>query len=258
MGKPLPEVIFVPPYLQNLGYAELPEMRELAVRAQTITDKVILGDPLWFRWRGILDYVCCVEYARQNIKALPSGSALGSVDQVPARYHSISLVFFAQATLDNIAVWICDRLNISLTGSDRSFHKAKLKAKLLSYAPSLAAVTIKHAAYFAKLDNYRKHWIHFLTGGAAFYSDKNPGLPNVRIGVMIPINPAVFLYTDQAAFSKAVERTRTNNGGEWLYPIADFADEFAGGLKDFLIEFLGAMLRERKVDSSDSGGSHAG
>jgi hypothetical protein len=251
MAMPPPELIFVPPYLQQLGYAELPEMRELAGRAQVITPTAILGNPPWLRWRGILDYVCCVEYARQNIKALPRGRALGSVDQVPARYHSVSLVFFAQATLDNIAVWICDQLNISLSGSDRSFHKAKLEARLLSSAPNLAAVATKHTAYFAKLDNYRKHWIHSLTGGAVMYCDKNPGLPDARTEMMVPIDPAVYLHEyDRAAFPKAVERTRKNNQGEWLYPIADFADEFADGLKSFLVEFIGAVLREPKVASS--------
>ncbi len=105
--------LLVPPYLQMLGYADLPEIRKLANRALTVTPDGINHDPIWISWRGLLEYVCCVEHAREMIKRLPTGHAIGSVDVIPAQYHSAALVFFAQATLDNLAVWSSQYLHLS-------------------------------------------------------------------------------------------------------------------------------------------------
>lgn len=239
------EALFLPPYLQSIGYAGFAPFRELASRATTITDKAITEDPAWPPWRGILEYVCCVEHAREMLKNLPTGHALGSADVLPARYHSASLVFFAQATLDNIAVWSSKRLQLSIKGSDCAFHKSKFNAEFKVAAPSVAIAISAHILFITKLENYRQEWIHRLTGGASLYSNKSPSDIDAEIQIMVPINSSIDQYAQTpGAFVKAVARARTNNGGRWLYPIDEFADEFADGLKTFLLVFLAAALDE--------------
>lgn len=242
--------LFVPPYLQSLGYADLPELQELSSRAITETADKVLHNPIWSPWRGVLDYVCCVEYSRQMLKALPTGQALGSVNVVPARYYSASLVFFAQASLDNTAVWSAKRLNLSVKGSDCAFHKKTFSAALAALVPTVAAVVARHEPFISKLQSYRQEWIHRLSGGASVYSDKPPSDPTAIIQIMVPINPAINRHDqDGQAYVKAVARTRTNNSGRWLYPITEFADVFADGLKAILVEFLAATLAEPRFSS---------
>jgi hypothetical protein len=240
------ETLLLPPYLQSLGYATFPQVRELSDRAMTVTADAIQHDIVWSPWRGIFEYVCCVEYAREMLKALPTGPAIGSVNVVPARYHSASLVFFAQATLDNVAVWASRRLNLDVKGSDCALHKSKFNQALAARTLTVAASVQHHAAFIAKLKSYRQEWIHRLSGGALVFSDKSSSEPGAKIEIMVPINPSVGQFEhDPKAYVRAVERTRTNNGGRWLYPVAEFADELTNGLKGFLLAFLAAALADQ-------------
>lgn len=232
------ETLFIPPYLQSLGYATLPELRELSNRAITVTADAITDDPIWSSWRGILEYVCCVEFARDALKKLPSGRSIGSLDVVPAQYHSASLVFFAQATLDNVAVWTSKRLAFSVHGSDCCFHKSKFNQALLKRVPTVAATVKKHDPFITKLENYRQEWIHRLTGGAQIFSNKPPSDTDAQVQIMVPINPSIgHRRYDPNAYVKAIARTRTNNGGRWLYPVTEFADELTESLKVFLLGY---------------------
>lgn len=239
--------LFLPPYLQSLGYAELPEMRELSSRAVTISTEAIHTDPIWGPWREIFEYVCCVEHSRELIINLPKGRAIGSADVVPARYHSASLVFFAQATLDNIAVWSSNRIQLAVKGSDCAFHKTKFNLALAGNSPTAAASVRLHEPFIKKLESYRQEWIHRLTGGASIYSDKPPTDPGSNIQIMVPINPSIGQYEhDHQAYIKAVARTQTKNGGKWLYPVEEFANEMADGLKAFIVSFLAAALADAR------------
>lgn len=244
------ETLFIPPYLQLLGYATLPELRELSNRAVTVTTDAITEDPIWSPWRGILEYVCCVEFARDALKNLSSGRAIGSIDVVPAQYHSASLVFFAQATLDNVAVWTSKRLNFSVHGSDCCFHKLKFNQALLALVPNVAATVQGSNAFITKLENYRQEWIHRLTGGARIFSDKSPSDTDAQFQIMVPINPSIgHRKHDPNAYLKGIARTRTNNGGRWLYPVDHFADELTAGLKVFLLGYLAAVLTESRFSA---------
>ena len=237
--------LLLPSYLQSLGYAEIKSIRELAARAVSASAEVVQHDTVWSQWRGILDYISCVEYARNSIKALPACRAIGSVDVVPARYHSASLVFFAQATLDNVAVWTHCHLKLNIKGGDCAFHKAKFLQSLSARTAPVAKAAEDHMAFIGKLENFRKEWIHRLAGGAQIFSDKVPSEPNARIQIMVPINPSIGQYSQgTTAYLKAIARSRTNNGGRWLYPVGEFADEMANGLKAFLVSYLEAALVE--------------
>lgn len=237
--------LFLPPYLQSIGYCNLPGIRELARRAMTVTPETIHHDSNWAAWRGILEYVSCVEYAREQIKGLPVGQAIGCVDVVPARYHSASLVFFAQATLDNLAVWSNARLNLEAKGSDCAFHKSKFNQALAARVPSVARSIQPSEPFVEKLESYRQEWIHRIVGGARVCSDKSPSDRGALIQIMVPINPSIGNYEhDQKAYLRAIARTRTKNGGRWLYPVAEFANEIADALRTFLLAFLVAALAE--------------
>ena len=239
------ELLLLPPYLQTLDYASFPQIRELAHRAITKTPEAIQYDSIWSPWRGIFDYVCCVEHAREMLKSLPTGHAIGSVDVVPARYHSASLVFFAQATLDNLAVWTSGRLKFDVKGSDCAFHKSSFAQALSARVPAVAGSIKAHEPLVAKIEVYRQEWIHRLTGGAQIYADKFPSEPDAKIQIMVPINPSIAQpWQNTKAYVKAVARTRTNNGGKWLYPVVEFADELTDGLKALLLAFLDAALAE--------------
>lgn len=248
------EQLFLPPFLQSLGYSTLPELRELAGRAVvTETAERVLYSAVWEPWRGILEYLCSVEYAREMLKGLPKGRAIGSLNVVPARYHAASLVFFAQATLDNVAVWSSKRLALDIKGSDCAFHKSKFNLALKENVPVVAAAAQIHGPFIAKLERYRKEWIHRHTGGAQIYSDKSLSEPDAHIQIMVPIDPAIGQFQhDYPAYVKAVARTRTNNGGKWLYPVEEFADEITDGLKTFLISFLAAALAEPRFSATQS------
>jgi hypothetical protein len=235
--------VFLPPYLQSLGYDAIPEMKELARRALVESDEAIWLDATWDPWRGIFEYVCCVEHARAMLKGLPNGRAIGSINVVPARYHSASLVFFAQATLDNIAVWSSQRFKLDVKGSDCAFHKSKFKLALKNKVPNVAASIVSHSPFIERLEVYRQEWIHRLTGGASIYSDKSPSEPDAQIQIMVPINPSLGHHS-QESFAKAVARTRTKNGGRWLYPVGEFADIMADGLRDFIIAYVASTLCE--------------
>ena len=240
-----PTLLLLPAYLHSLGYADHPSIRELARRAVSVSAEAIQHDAVWSTWRGIFEYLSCVEYARISIKALPVGRAIGSVDIVPARYHSASLVFFAQATLDNLAVWTSGRLKTEIKGSECAFHKAKFRQALSVYAPAAAKSVQDHEAFVVKLESYRQEWIHRLAGGAQLFSDKAPSEPSATIQIMVPINPSIGQHLQNPeSYLRAIARTRTNNGGRWLYPVDEFAEEMGNGLKSFVLVYLEAALAE--------------
>jgi hypothetical protein len=162
------------------------------------------------------------------------------------------LVFFAQATLDNVAVWVADSLNLTVKGSDCAFHKSKFNQAISDAVPNLAMTVAKHSDFIIKLEAYRQEWIHRLSGGARIYSDKPPSDPTALPQIMVPVNPAMPSFAgDPKAYARSVDRTRTNNGGRWLYPLVEFADEMADSLRDCLCSFVAAALIEAKFPPCD-------
>ena len=237
--------LLLPSYLQSLGYATYPQIRELSDRAITVTDGAIWSDLIWSPWGGIFEYVACVEYARGMIKILPTGGNLGSANIVPAQYNTASLVFFAQATLDNVALWTNKRLTLGIGGSNCAFHKSTFKKALGTHCPTVAASVKQHEVFITKLEKYRQEWIHRLPGGAKMYSNKLPSEPDAKIEIMVPINPSIGQFElDSKAYIKAVARTQTKNGGKWLYPVTEFSDDLTNGLRDFLLAFLTEALAD--------------
>ncbi len=129
----------------------------------------------------------------------------------------------------------------------------KFNLALRKSVPIVAASAELHRPFITKLESYRQEWIHRLTGGANIYNDKSPSEPDANVQIMVPINPSIGQHEhDPKAYVKAVARTRTKNGGKWLYPVEEFADEMADGLKAFLVSFLAAALAEPRFSATQS------
>jgi hypothetical protein len=237
--------LLLPPYLHSSSYATASQLRDVAERAYTLKDEAIYSDPVWSWWRGVLEYVACVEFAREAVKALPTGREIGSHEAFVAQYHCASLVFFAQATLDNMAVWLSQVLNLEVSGSNCAFHKAPLKKALGERSTPLAAALLPHEQFIEDLERYRQAWIHRLSGGARVYSDAPPSESNAEIQIMVPINPSVDDFgLDPKSRLRRIARARTNNKGKWLRPVGEFADSMTDSLRVFLLDLVAVALRE--------------
>lgn len=228
----------LPPYLAGLGYYEIPEIAECDRRGFALVNDQMISDGVWSKWRAILEYAGCAEFAREAIRSLPTGLALGSVDLPPARYHSASLVFFAQATLDNIALWTAEQFALAVTGSDIAFHKPRFIRAAIGVAPSLAPFFSRQNDFVQRLVMYRQEWIHRMAGGAEAYSEEPP--PHESTALKIPMDPIV--HHENPDFVALVAKLQAANGGRWLYEINEFADLMADGLKDFIVSFLAIAL----------------
>ena len=235
--------LFIPPYLSNLGYGTVDVFKELGNRAVRLDGQSLKECTTWKPWRGILDYLCCVEYARNQLHTLPSGRAIGSINVVPARYDSASLVFFAQATLDNIALWLSGELDLDVKGSDCAFHKNKFKVKLVEYHSNFDRLFNDNETYISKLESYRQEWIHRLSGGASIFSNSSPSDPVANVQICVPIEPSINSHgTSGKHYLKKVENCRKKNGGEWLYTIDTFADLMADGCRTLVEDLLKILL----------------
>ncbi len=239
--------LFLPPYLQYLGYGNIPCVVELGERSVVETPTHINDNPIWAPWRGIFEYIACVEYAREVLMSLPEGRAIGSQHVIPARYNSAALVFFAQASLDNIAVWMSKLFKLKAKGSNLAFHVKAFIDELQAVDPSIVHTINNHGEFICRLKDYRKEWIHRLTGGANIFSDKIPSDPTCSTEIAVPIDPKInFFGGDRLLYAKMVAKCKADNDGRWLYPIKEFANLMADGARNFSIDILSQLLMKVK------------
>ena len=233
--------------MQQLGYGSYSQVKELAGIAVREDDNQIQDVKPWAMWRDLFEYMCCVEYSRESLLNLPTGRYLGSVNAVPARYHSASLIFFCQATLDNLSVWLNSYYSFGLKGNNIAFHKNNIRPRLKEKNQEYDSAIGSNKNFISQLEKYRRIWIHQLTGGAEIYSDKSPSEHDAQITVMVPIDPEIPAHRrgDGKKYIKRINKVRTNNNGEWLYPIDKFANRFADGTKHFLLVMLEIVLKTK-------------
>ena len=83
-------------------------------------------------------------------------------------------------------------------------------------------------------------------GGAEVYSDRSPDLPDVQTGVFVPIDPALPAMRENhpELFVARVRELEASNNGEWLIPIAEFANSMTDGIKTVLLDTLDASLKQ--------------
>jgi hypothetical protein len=134
-----------------------------------------------------LEYLSCVEFARHALKALPQGIEIGSVHKPAARYHAASLIFFSQATMDQIAVWLKREVPLVINGRKCQLHKGELMTALIRKSQTgLVEVLRKNGGFLQEVERFRQTWIHSLAGGASGFMDKPPdqgGVPMLAVEV---------------------------------------------------------------------------
>jgi len=225
--------------LIQLGYDKIPVVKELNSRSFVEREEHIDFVRPWSDLRDIFEYLSCVEYARRQILELPKGKAIGSVDVVPARYHSASLVFFCQAALDNLAGWLNDNHGCGLKGINISFYKSEIKNSLSDIDAGYGALLDKSDEFIQRLNSYRMEWIHRLAGGAKVSSNKSPADAEANISIQIPIDPTITsLRGDPEKYSNRVQKVQREHGGKWLVPIEQFANEMTEETKNLVFGLL--------------------
>jgi hypothetical protein len=236
--------LLIPPDLRALGYDEIPVIAKLNEMSYVNEETHIQPVYPWAGVRDILEYVTCIEFSKSRLLDLPTGRALGSINVTPARYDSASLVFFAQATLDNLAVWLNETYSLGMKGNNASFYKNEIKSKLNEQHNDFGSVLDEYADFIQNLNSYRMEWLHRVAGGAQIYSDKSPSEPGANISIQVPIDPIIpSLASDPKKYRKRIQKVQSKNKGKWLMPIDEFAVYIHGNTKDLLIKMLGVAIK---------------
>ncbi len=211
--------VFVPPYLNMLGYQNIDCVAELGKRGAVLRDMIRIRQK-WAAWRGILEYIACVEYARRLLKEVAQSGRTDGLLGLAVRYNSASLVFFGQAALDNIANWLSRRLSLKkLKGSHCQLHKKSFQDALeaVTDGHGIIEAVRRHDKFLAELEKRRQIWIHSLSGGANAYIDKSPAEGGIGF-FAVPLDPSIssFPEIDMGEYARRVQVCRDANSGECL------------------------------------------
>lgn len=236
--------LLVPPYLQTLGYCDIPCI-------QSISEKCFKEDgvfhPYWVEWRGIFDYLSCVEYSKQSIDNLPKGAELWcNFYDVQARYDSASLVFFSQATLDNIAVWLKEKYLLNSKGAEISLNKHNFQNKLIAKNSLFDDIFSNHKMFLDNINNYRMDWIHRIIGGAMIGGDKRPtdtDFTDENIKILIPMSSSLSFYTAKLdEVDEKIKKIKEYNDGKYLYSIDEFSNYVLSETKNIIFDIIDIIL----------------
>jgi len=231
--------VLLPPDLQALHYGEIPVLAKLNEISYLHKDDHIQPIYPWAGVRDILEYLTCVEYAKTRLLALPTGRALGSINVTPARHDSASLVFFSQAALDNLAVWLNGVFELGLKGNNVSFYKNQIKPLLNEKHQGFCLLLDEYEEFIQRLNSYRMEWLHRVAGGAQIYSDKSPSEPDANISIQVPIDPEIpSLVSEPKKYLKRIQKVQAKNSGQWLMPINEFAEYIQGNTKELVVRLL--------------------
>jgi hypothetical protein len=164
--------LIVPVELQRRGFQNQQIFKDLANRSfETKGPSTIQQIQPWCRWQGLSQYLDCLAFADRSAKELPTGNSLSIVHVTPGRFYSVSLIFITQALIDNIAVWLCDAMKLSVKGGARNFFSSSFKEQIIGKYPTATAEFAKHEAFIKEINNYRQIWIHTISGGAIPFSN---------------------------------------------------------------------------------------
>ena len=228
------------------GFEKIPVIQKINSMSFIEREGAVYIVEPWASLRGIFEYVACVEFAKERLLNLPKGKALGSINITPARYDSASMVFFAQASLDNLAVWLNGAFELGLKGNNISFYKDKIKPALETKHGRFSSVLQKYAPFIANLNAYRMEWLHRLAGGAEIYSDKAPSDSGANISIQVPIDPTIpSLASQPSLYLERIQKVQHENGGRWLIPIDEFAQYIRAKTIELVIEILEVTVEAR-------------
>ncbi|WP_161884040.1 hypothetical protein [Deinococcus alpinitundrae] len=107
------------------------------------------------------------------------------------------------------------------------------------------AVFQKHNPYIQRISAYRDEWVHRVSGGARTYSDRAPDDPAAVPRILVPLNPSIPQDVTSPDYLRVIEKIRSENNGEWLMPIQEFADWVADGARDLMLDYLDALLKTK-------------
>lgn len=200
----------------------------------------------WKDWKGILDYLACVEEARQLLKSFPSDKeSLYTMNQIEIKYHSTAMIFFCQATLDILAVWLKEAFNLdNVKNSNVAFHKEKFKEQLTLTANEFTPIFDTKGDFILTLSEFRNEWIHRFSGGAMLTTDDNINDPNAIITIQSPITPRYFEADNDREKVEKMNAFCIEKYGKTLYRIEEYADIFADNTKNIVLEILQVALNK--------------
>ena len=146
--------------------------------------------------------------------------------------------------LDNIAVWLCDALPLSVKGGDRHFHSNQFTRELKKHESSKARLDV-HRAFVKEVNNYRQVWIHTLAGGAMPIAETNPFIdPSAADKFLgVPIDPAI--HFSEENYRKRIEQCAAKNGGKYSYEIGEFTGRIFESASAFYLDWLRFALDVR-------------
>jgi len=143
-----------------------------------------------------------------------------------------------QALIDNVAVWLCDAMPLSVSGGERHFLSVPFMRELRRKQPTADEEFGKHRGFIEEVNQYRQVWIHTISGGAIPTSDidpfANPETAQRFLGV--PLDPAI--QPDQENYRKRVEQCAKRNDGRYLYRIENFTSRTFEGASAFYLGWL--------------------
>jgi hypothetical protein len=232
----------VPVELQRPRFRSLEIFGELADRAFEPVPEGFKQIQPWCRWQGLSQYLDCLAVADRAARQLPTGKALDLTHVTPGRFYSVGIIFFTQALIDNVAVWLCDAASLPVGGGDRHFLSSRFKRELVRKLPPARAEFDRRHAFVAETNRYRQVWIHTISGGAIPTSDVNPfeQPESAQKFLGVPLNPAI--QPDQENYLIRAEECARKNEGRHLDPIGVFTERVFEQARDFCLGWLRLAL----------------
>ena len=244
------EDFITPPKLRELGYSKYPELQALNAVYCTKMDhenRNLTVNKFWADWRGILEYLECVEEAKTLLLSIPSDNSIFGLQPPFIKYNSVALIFFAQATLDLLAVWLTGSYDLSnVKNSNLAFHKEKFKIDLVSKDSNFKVLFDNYELFIEYLSDYRNNWIHRMSGGAVITVDRDPNDIEAIFSVSSPASPTYFVDMPRRDALKIQELNQLSveKYGKTLHAIDDFASEFANNIREIVLLSLNAALQK--------------
>jgi len=237
--NPLCVGLLAPVELQKRGFLKRQIFTDLANRAFEPMPEGIKQIQPWCRWQGLSQYLDCLAFADRSAKEIPKGSALNLEHVTPGRFYSAGIIFFAHALVDNVAVWLCEAMSLSVAGGDRHFLSSRFKKELTKTQPAAAEELAKHDAFLREVNKYRQVWIHTISGGAIPLSDVSPfeHPDHAQKTLAVPIDPAIQPHLEN--WMDRAKQCANQNNGQCMYDIGDFT----GRVFECATEFYCGWLR---------------
>src|SRR5579872_5187118 len=233
---------FVPVELQRHGFIDFEIFKELANRAYAPIPGGFKQVQPWCRWQGLSQYLDCVAFADRVARELPTGRDLDLTHVTPGRFYSVGIIFFTQALIDNVAMWLCDAVSLPVSGGDRHFRSHRFTRELIRRLPPARTTLDEHRSFVEETNGYRQVWIHTIGGGAIPTSDVNPFLyPETDQKFLgVPLDPAI--QPDQENYRQRAEQCARKNGGRYLREIGTFTHNLFERSREFYLGWLRVAL----------------